>query len=108
VCDSTNGSLQALAAGVLGVELEKDPAVRCGNWEADTLSQRQVNIPIEDIGGGATRLGGRHTVTTTGKHTCRGFRGGTLDWEVRCGNWEADTLSQRQVNILVEDLGGGH
>jgi hypothetical protein len=40
--------LESLAAQVLGVTLDKDWRVRAGDWEADTLTDRQVNYAAND------------------------------------------------------------
>ncbi|XP_041370473.1 exonuclease 3'-5' domain-containing protein 2-like [Gigantopelta aegis] len=43
-----NQSLQGLCDGVLGQSLDKQHAVRCGNWEAHTLSTEQVEYSAAD------------------------------------------------------------
>ena len=40
--------LEALAETFLGVSLDKDWKVRAGNWEAETLSERQLNYAAND------------------------------------------------------------
>ncbi|XP_060076578.1 exonuclease 3'-5' domain-containing protein 2-like [Ylistrum balloti] len=40
--------LQGVAEGVLGVTINKDKSVRCGNWEADILSSRQKEYAADD------------------------------------------------------------
>ena len=39
-----NYGLAGLSKALLDVQLDKDPAVRCSNWEVDTLSDRQVGV----------------------------------------------------------------
>ncbi|XP_067656926.1 exonuclease 3'-5' domain-containing protein 2-like isoform X2 [Haliotis asinina] len=40
--------LQGLAESVLGVMLDKDDYIRCGNWEAETLSEQQIQYAAAD------------------------------------------------------------
>ncbi|KAL5021968.1 hypothetical protein ScPMuIL_001123 [Solemya velum] len=40
--------LQGLAAAVLGVNMAKEYGIRCGNWEADTLSTEQIDYAACD------------------------------------------------------------
>ncbi|XP_071089719.1 exonuclease 3'-5' domain-containing protein 2-like [Haliotis cracherodii] len=40
--------LQGLAESVLGVMLDKDNSIRCGNWEAETLSEQQIQYAAAD------------------------------------------------------------
>lgn len=39
-------SLKSLAADLLNVTLDKSLELRCSNWEADSLSQEQVEFLI--------------------------------------------------------------
>jgi len=41
---SSGTSLQGLARQLLGIELDKSIAIRCGDWESPQLSQEQVSI----------------------------------------------------------------
>ncbi|KAK6174465.1 hypothetical protein SNE40_017736 [Patella caerulea] len=40
--------LKGLADGVLGFTLQKDSLIRCGNWEADVLSDKQIEYAALD------------------------------------------------------------
>ncbi|BFY97658.1 hypothetical protein BsWGS_00698 [Bradybaena similaris] len=40
--------LRGLAAGVLQVDINKDVSVRCGNWEAETYTQQQIQYAATD------------------------------------------------------------
>ncbi|KAK1793613.1 hypothetical protein P4O66_011997 [Electrophorus voltai] len=45
----SNGlSLKSLAGDVLGVSLDKTPALRCSDWEAESLSQQQMTYAARD------------------------------------------------------------
>ena len=40
--------LAALAERVLGVTMEKNRRIRCGNWEADKLEIKQIEYAMND------------------------------------------------------------
>ena len=42
-CIRCNTGLQSLARELLHVEMDKAFHVQCGNWEAETLNERQVS-----------------------------------------------------------------
>ncbi|XP_060553389.1 exonuclease 3'-5' domain-containing protein 2-like isoform X2 [Ruditapes philippinarum] len=41
-------SLQGIAKGVLDVSMVKDQTIRCGDWEAEQLSQEQISYAADD------------------------------------------------------------
>eukprot|EP00656_Telonema_subtile_P019455 TRINITY_DN20699_c0_g1_i2.p1 TRINITY_DN20699_c0_g1~~TRINITY_DN20699_c0_g1_i2.p1 ORF type:complete len:483 (+),score=91.22 TRINITY_DN20699_c0_g1_i2:281-1729(+) len=46
--DQGKNGLQALTRAVLRCDLSKDPAIRCGNWEATPLSEQQLTYAALD------------------------------------------------------------
>jgi len=84
--------LEALAQLVLGVKLDKDWRLRAGNWEAETLSDRQIEYAAND----ALVAINIAWVIVSSHLTC------TMATWVRALMWDQESLVEGVVTILEE------